>query len=223
MALPRKSGLASASAITSSLDAASDDVAFGVDGRDVRRGAGEREGGDDLLHLDLRSGPGRRVERAAARREGSGRECVSRGRAAVAPARRYVGPRCDERALAAWFEFVGYSERKVGQAAQEPALLPPTGARCRPHAVRGWLGPKRPGAAPRGPSSSLDIAGSHCNPLRRGAAIALKGLRTALRRRLRLVFAVVVSDAADRRQLLLVSEDKVEAHPSRRASISWPV
>ena len=59
--------------------------------------------------------------------------------------------------------------------------------------------------------------------LRRGAAIALKGLGTALRRRLRLVFAVVVSDAADRRQLVLVSEDKVEAHPSRRASISWPV
>ena len=58
MALPRKSGLASASAITSSLDAASDDVAFGATGATRRRGAGEREGGDDLLHLDLRSGPG---------------------------------------------------------------------------------------------------------------------------------------------------------------------
>ena len=44
-----------------------------------------------------------------------------------------MGPRCDERALAAWLDFLGYrkSERFRGQAAQEPALLPPTDARCR--------------------------------------------------------------------------------------------
>ena len=86
---------------------------------------------------------------AAARREGSGRECVSRGRTAVAPARRYVGPRSDERALAAWFEFVGYrkSERFQGQAAQGPALLPPATRGAGLSAVRGWLWPRRAGGA----------------------------------------------------------------------------
>ena len=43
------------------------------------------------------------------------------------------GPRCDERALAALFEFHirGKSERYQGQAAQEPALWPHSDARRR--------------------------------------------------------------------------------------------
>ena len=54
---------------------------------------------------------------------------------AVVLARRCVGPRCDERALAAWFEVVypRKSERKVGQAAaQGPALFASSDPRCRP-------------------------------------------------------------------------------------------
>ena len=145
-----------------------------------------------------------------------------------APLRR---PRVDAWALAATSapSLLGLTISEVGPSA--------TGAKqhksrrfCLPAtrgaglvAALGWLGPKRPGAAPSGPSSSRRSLARKAITPRRGAAIALKGRRTALRRRLGIVFAVVVSDAADRRLVLTVSEAKAEPHPSRRASISRPV
>ena len=136
----------------------------------------------------------------------------------MAPARRRTGARFDERALAAWFEFLGYRKSERFRAKQHKSrrfcLSASRGAGLV--AGRGWLGPKRPGAAPSGPSSSRRSLARKAITPRRGAAIALKGRWTALRNRLGIVFAVVVSDAADRRLVLTVSEAKAEPHPSRR-------
>ena len=106
-----------------------------------------------------------------------------------APLRR---PRVDAWALAATSapSLLGLTISEVGPSA--------TGAKqhksrrfCLPAtrgaglvAALGWLGPKRPGAAPSGPSSSRRSLARKAITPRRGAAVALKGRSIVLRRRI---------------------------------------
>ena len=117
--------------------------------------------------------------------------CVSRATDGVAPLRR---PRVDAWALAATsapsllaLNF-GYRSPSASGAKQHRGrrFLPSATRGAGLSAVRGWLGPKRPGASSRSHLPVLDrYAYVHVTPTR-GAAVALNGRRTASQGRIRI-------------------------------------